>query len=407
MFILGARRLRRGVGAVRGRAVDRGARRRPRAAGRVRRAAHAGVAGDHRRRVPRGRARQGDRHVDGLRRHRRGRRAARRRLARRRASTGAGSSRSTCRSCSSRSRSPRGMPARAAATARRAGRTGSAPALCALGLAGPTFGLIQQPEHGWSDPLVRRARSSPASRCSPRSCCGSAGARDPMLPLGLFGRGNFAWGNVETFAMYGGLGRDVLRARRCSSSRSAASRALEAGAGDAADDDRDVPARRGASARWPTGIGPRLFMGDRPARRGRAASLLLLVLGRRATRRSSTEVLPGVVVFALGLSMTVAPLTAAILADADEHNAGIASGVNNAVARVAGLLATAAVGAVVGGALDLDGFRMALGVRGGPARARRARRAALHPQPAAPRRARRGLPRRAARSGAAGRGAAG
>jgi hypothetical protein len=65
-------------------------------------------------------------------------------------------------------------------------------------------------------------------------------------------------------------------------------------------------------------------------------------------------------VFAVGLSVAVAPLTAAILADADEENAGIASGVNNAVARVASLLAVAGVGAVIGGTLDLDGFRMAM-----------------------------------------------
>ena len=48
--------------------------------------------------------------------------------------------------------------------------------------------------------------------------------------------------------------------------------------------------------------------------------------------------------------MTVAPLTATVLADADEHNAGIASGVNNAIARVASLIAIAAVGAVVASA---------------------------------------------------------
>jgi hypothetical protein len=60
-----------------------------------------------------------------------------------------------------------------------------------------------------------------------------------------------------------------------------------------------------------------------------------------------TELLPGLLVFALGLSLTVAPLTATVLADADEHNAGIASGVNNAIARVASLIAIAAVGAVV------------------------------------------------------------
>ena len=51
--------------------------------------------------------------------------------------------------------------------------------------------------------------------------------------------------------------------------------------------------------------------------------------------------------FAIGLSLTVAPLTATVLADADENNAGIASGVNNAIARVAGLLGVAAIGAVV------------------------------------------------------------
>jgi len=60
-----------------------------------------------------------------------------------------------------------------------------------------------------------------------------------------------------------------------------------------------------------------------------------------------TDLLPALVLFGIGLSMTVAPLTAAVLAGADERNAGIASGVNNAISRVAGLVAVAAVGAVV------------------------------------------------------------
>jgi hypothetical protein len=60
-----------------------------------------------------------------------------------------------------------------------------------------------------------------------------------------------------------------------------------------------------------------------------------------------TDLLPGLLVFALGLSITVAPLTATVLADADERNAGIASGVNNAIARVASLVAIAGVGALV------------------------------------------------------------
>jgi hypothetical protein len=52
-------------------------------------------------------------------------------------------------------------------------------------------------------------------------------------------------------------------------------------------------------------------------------------------------------IFSIGLACTVAPLTATVLSDADESNAGIASGINNAIARVAGLLAIAAVGAVI------------------------------------------------------------
>jgi hypothetical protein len=69
-----------------------------------------------------------------------------------------------------------------------------------------------------------------------------------------------------------------------------------------------------------------------------------------------TDLLPGLLVFALGLSLTVAPLTATVLADADEHDAGIASAVNNAVARVAGLIGVSVVGAAVAATLAGDSF---------------------------------------------------
>jgi hypothetical protein len=70
-------------------------------------------------------------------------------------------------------------------------------------------------------------------------------------------------------------------------------------------------------------------------------------------------------VFSVGLSMTVAPLTATVLSDADESDAGTASGVNNAVARVAGLLGIAVVGAAIAGGnanLDLSGFRVSMAI---------------------------------------------
>src|SRR5262249_3474388 len=77
------------------------------------------------------------------------------------------------------------------------------------------------------------------------------------------------------------------------------------------------------------------------------------------------ELFPAVIIFSLGLSLIVAPLTATVLADAGEHDAGIASGVNNAIARVAGLLGIAVVGAAIarpGNELDLSGYRMAMGI---------------------------------------------
>jgi sugar phosphate permease len=93
-------------------------------------------------------------------------------------------------------------------------------------------------------------------------------------------------------------------------------------------------------------LGPRLFMGAGPLIAG-AGMLMLLSVGVRVDYL--TQLLPGILLFSLGLSITVAPLTAAILAGVDQTEAGIGSAVNNAVARVAGLIATVAIGAVVAG----------------------------------------------------------
>jgi hypothetical protein len=68
-----------------------------------------------------------------------------------------------------------------------------------------------------------------------------------------------------------------------------------------------------------------------------------------------TELLPGVVVFGVGLSATVAPLTNTVLGSVPQHNAGVASGVNNQIARVAALLAIAAVGLVVNARFEAVG----------------------------------------------------
>jgi EmrB/QacA subfamily drug resistance transporter len=214
-------------------------------------------------------------------------------------------------------------------------------ALCAFGLGGITYGLIEQPLHGWGAamvfvPLVAGAALSAAF------VVWEARSVHPMLPLSLFGRRNFAVGNIETFSMYAGLGLLffflVLFLQQV-----AGFTALEAGT-------TTIPvtmvlfllsARFGALA---DRYGPRFFMGVGPLL---AAVGLAFFLRLDADVDYLTELLPGLLIFAIGLSLTVAPLTATVLADADEHNAGIASGVNNAIARVASLIAIAAVGAVV------------------------------------------------------------
>jgi EmrB/QacA subfamily drug resistance transporter len=222
--------------------------------------------------------------------------------------------------------------------------------LCALGLGGPVFALIEQPRLGWSSPAVAVPLIVGVLLFAGFLVYESR-ARDPMLPLGLFARRNFAAGNVETFAMYAGLsvlffflvlylqqvaGYTPLQSGLATLPVTVVMLVLSRRFGGLADR-----------------YGPRLFMGLGPVIAG-SGLLLLLRVGIHVDYLR--EVLPGLLVFALGLSMTVAPLTAAVLAGVGERQAGIASGVNNAVARVAGLLGIAALGAIVavqfGAALD-------------------------------------------------------
>jgi len=214
-------------------------------------------------------------------------------------------------------------------------------ALCALGLAGPVFALIRQPALGWGSPGVVVPALVGIALLAAFLWWESRVAH-PMLPLGLFRRRNFAVGNAQTFTMYGGLGITffflVLFLQQV-----AGYDALQAGLAT-------LPATivmfllSKRAGRLADKYGPRLFMGLGPLI---AAAGLVLMARLDATIDYWTDVLPALLLFSLGLSATVAPLTATVLADADERNAGIASGVNNAVARVASLLAVAALGAVV------------------------------------------------------------
>jgi EmrB/QacA subfamily drug resistance transporter len=257
-------------------------------------------------------------------------------------------------------------------------------ALTALGLAGPVLALIRQPAVGWNSAevwgpglgglallglFVLHERRTPA----------------PMLPLGLFARRNFAVANIETFALYAGLSATffflVVFLQQV-----AGYTALDAGLAT-------MPSTlvMFALSRWMGRLsgrfGPRLFMGGGPLL---AAAGLVLMLRLGAHVRYVSDLLPALVIFSLGLSVTVAPLTTTVLADADESNAGIASGINNAIARVAALVAIAALGAIVAAqftsSLDrrLAGRTLSPGARAAVAQARRQTLASVDPARSGP-----------------------
>jgi EmrB/QacA subfamily drug resistance transporter len=174
-------------------------------------------------------------------------------------------------------------------------------------------------------------------------------ARDPMLPLGLFRSRQFSGANLVTLAVYAGLGGAmflvVLRLQV-----SLGYSALEAGAALVPVTILLLVLSPSAGALG-TRIGPRIPMTVGPLV---AAAGLAWLATVEPGSRYLTGVAPPIVVFGLGLSLTVAPLTTAVLDAVDDAMSGVASGVNNAVSRLAGLLAVAALPALAGIATDAD-----------------------------------------------------
>jgi EmrB/QacA subfamily drug resistance transporter len=213
--------------------------------------------------------------------------------------------------------------------------------LCVLGLGGVVFALIEQPRHGWHAPAIWLPLAGGAA-ASVAFVVWERRAARPMLDFALFRDRNFAAGNAATVAVYAGLGGatfiiTVFLQQVAGYSAKAAGLAL-----------MPVtvlmfvlspPAGR-LAARW----GPRWFMTAGPLLCAAGLGLMAMTDVNMAYVR---DLLAGVALLGLGLSATVAPLTAAVLGGVGERNAGVASAVNNAVARVAGLLAVAAIGAIV------------------------------------------------------------
>lgn len=233
----------------------------------------------------------------------------------------------------------RHVPESRAATAGRLDLAGAA--AVTLGLGGVVYALIEVPVAGWTAatggaavvgvialaafPVVERRASA------------------PLLPLSLFRSAQFTGANVVTLAVYTGLG-GALFLLALQLQESLGYSALAAGLAF-------LPftvimlllsSRMGALAqrigpRWPMTIGPIVA----------GAGLALLV---RVVPGASYYfgVLPGLIVFGLGMALTVAPLTSTVLASVTEDHVGAASGANNAISRVASLLAVAVLPLAVG-----------------------------------------------------------
>jgi EmrB/QacA subfamily drug resistance transporter len=219
-------------------------------------------------------------------------------------------------------------------------------AFSAAGLGGPVFALIQQPTHGWGDPLVY----VPLIAGVLLFCAfivWEARSRHPMVDLALFRIRNFAVTNLVTLVVYAGLigafffvtiflqqtiGYTPLEAGLATTPISLLLFALSPWFG-----------------RFASGVGPRLPMAAGPIVGGIG---LLMLTGVDADSEYLTGVLPGIIVFGLGLAATVAPLTATALDSVEERHVGIASGINNGVSRIAGLLAIAVLGAVIAGSFE-------------------------------------------------------
>jgi EmrB/QacA subfamily drug resistance transporter len=216
-------------------------------------------------------------------------------------------------------------------------------AMSAAGLGGPVYALIQQPTHGWGDPIVFVPLIAGIvlftlflfweSRMS-----------HPVLDLTLFRIRNFAVTNLETLIVYAGL-IGALFYVTLFLQQTAGYSPLEAGlATTPVSVILFVLSPR--FGKFASGTGPRLPMSIGPIIAGCG---LLLMLRVEAGSDYVTDVLPGLLVFGLGLSATVAPLTATALNSVEERHVGVASGINNGVSRVAGLLAIAVLGALISG----------------------------------------------------------
>jgi EmrB/QacA subfamily drug resistance transporter len=237
-------------------------------------------------------------------------------------------------------------------------------ALAALGLGGVVFAFTAGPVDGWSTPRVL-ATGVGGIIALIIFVVVERSRHHPLLPLEMFRSRQFTAANAVTFVIYGALG-GTLFLLPIQLQRVVGFSALQSGSAL-------IPTTivmlllSSLAGRWAQRAGPRLPMTVGPVVAAIGLALLVRVVPGGGYWLT---IFPAVVVFGLGLSITVAPLTATVLAAAGPEHAGIASAVNNDVARVAGLVAVAILPLIAGitgrGGLDPHllsaGFRTAMWV---------------------------------------------
>ena len=213
--------------------------------------------------------------------------------------------------------------------------------LAALGLAGIVYALTEGPRQGWGAALVAAFVLGVALLIA--FVVVEARSSHPLVPLSLFKSRNFTGANLATLVVYAALSGalfllPVVLQRTAGFAPVAAGSAL-------------LPITAvmlvlsSRMGRWASQRGPRLPMTIGPIV---AAAGIALLTRIDAHTSFAVDVLPALLIFGLGLSITVAPLTSTVLAAAPVHLIGVASAVNNDVARAAGLLAVAVLPGLAG-----------------------------------------------------------
>ncbi|SRX96235.1 MFS transporter [Mycobacterium shimoidei] len=228
--------------------------------------------------------------------------------------------------------------------------------LSAVGLTATVYALIESQHDGWTDPMVITplvigiAALTGFVSWQRRSKC-------PMLPLPLFSFRNFAAANLVTAFVYGALTLGSLAVALYTQEIGGYS-ATAAGLATL-----PIPALSFVFARHVGRIavrmGPRAFVITGPTLAGIG---LLMIRPKPDGFHAITDLIPGMTVLAIGLVTAISPLTAVTLASVPTERSGLASAINNAVARLAALISIGSIGLITGGTASATGFAHVLEV---------------------------------------------